>query len=61
MRYKFKVGQVVRWDDDVWEIGSHHREDGKNWYMLKLKYDKYFEMAKENDLKKLTKKQIGDK
>lgn len=61
MRYKFKAGQVIRWQDDVWQITSHHREFGKNLYMLQLKQDKYFEMAEEEDMRRLTKRQIGEK
>ena len=60
MASKFKVGQVVRWKDDVWEIGARHKEYGETYYMLKLKDDYAFEMAEEQDLKPLTKRQIGN-
>lgn len=59
MRYKFHVGQVVRYKGDVYEISSHYREGGIIYYMLKLQNDTAFDNAEESDLKKLTKRQAG--
>ena len=65
MKYKFKVGQVVNWEDRVWEITSHYRMAASevytldNFYTLKYKDDPNYEVAEERDLRPLTKKQVG--
>ena len=59
MKYKFHVGQVVMHCGGFYEISDHHYANEIAWYDLSWEGDKYYEMAAEDDLKRLTKRQKG--
>ena len=58
-RSKFRVGQVVIYNDDPYKIASRFKDLGEEYFMLSLHGDYAYDCAKPKDLRKLTKKERG--